>query len=138
MGLWSTDAVMDSGLNFLKGDVQKIVICTSQPANYADAKQASTNTLATSSDKAAALASTDFAIAASTRAAGGRKITTLSCSGMTVFRAGTATHVAMINDTSSSLLQVTICTNRAMTTDDTVTIPAYRVEIADPATDSEI
>lgn len=139
MGFSSTNAVMDSGLGFLKANVEKITVCNSSAiTTYAMAKQAGTEYKAGSSDFAVALASTDFVIANSTRAGGGRKLTTPAMTNLTVTAAGNAYHICMLSDTSSALLQVTQCTLKALTTDDTVTIPAYRVEIADPTSDSEI
>jgi hypothetical protein len=60
----------------------------------------------------------------------GRKITTAAKSGVSVTASGTATHVSL--DDGTTLLYVTTCTSQSLTSGNTVNIPAWKVEIADP------
>lgn len=60
----------------------------------------------------------------------GRKVTVAAKSSVTVDTTGTATHVALVDGTR--LLYVTTCTSQALTSGNTVSFPAWDVEIADP------
>lgn len=60
----------------------------------------------------------------------GRKVTVAAKSSVTVDTTGTATHVALVDGTR--LLYVTTCTSQALTGGNTVSFPAWDVEIADP------
>jgi hypothetical protein len=60
----------------------------------------------------------------------GRKVTVAAKSAVPVDTTGTATHVALVDATR--LLYVTTCTSQALTSGNTVNIPAYDLEIADP------
>lgn len=61
----------------------------------------------------------------------GRKCTVAAKSGVTVDTTGTATHIALVDGTR--LLYVTTCTSQALTAANTVSFPAWKVEIADPS-----
>lgn len=60
----------------------------------------------------------------------GRKVTMAQKTGVIVDATGTATHVAIVDGTR--LLYVTTCTSQPLTAGNTVTFPAWDVEIADP------
>lgn len=77
-----------------------------------------------------AMAGGDF-----TKAAGdtsGRKVTVAAKSGVTVDASGTATHVALVNSTGSTVRYVTTCTSQALTSGNTVNFPSWKVEVNDP------
>lgn len=59
----------------------------------------------------------------------GRKLTVAEQAAVTVDSTGTATHVVLDDGTN---IWVTTCTSQALTSGNTVTIPAFDVEIADP------
>jgi hypothetical protein len=61
----------------------------------------------------------------------GRKVTVAAKSAVPVDFSGTATHVALCDATR--LLRVTTCTPQALTSGNTVNIPAHKYELADPA-----
>lgn len=61
----------------------------------------------------------------------GRKVTVAAKSAVPVDTTGTATHVALCDGTR--LLYVTTCTSQALTSGNTVNIPAYDLEVADPS-----
>lgn len=60
----------------------------------------------------------------------GRKVTVAAKSGVPVDTTGTATHIALVDGTR--LLYVTTCTSQALTSGNTVNIPAWDIELADP------
>jgi hypothetical protein len=60
----------------------------------------------------------------------GRKVTVAAQSGISVTASGTATHAALIDGTE--LLYVTEITSQALTSGNTVSFPAFDIEISDP------
>jgi hypothetical protein len=98
-------------------------VCSAEPANYAGIAAVSLADVALTPD-------TDF-----TKANGdtsGRKVTIAAKSGVTVDASGTATHIAIARTTDSTLRYVTTCTSQALTAGNTVNIPAWKIEVADP------
>ena len=61
----------------------------------------------------------------------GRKLTILAKNNIVVDKSGIATHIALVNDTT--LLYVTTCDSLAVTALNTLNLPAWDVEISDPA-----
>jgi hypothetical protein len=120
MSKWSNDLKMDAALDYTAGSTA-VHVCSSQPADRAAAIAAS---LATTS-----LAGGDF-----TKANGdtsGRKLTIAQKSAVSITASGSATHIALVDGTT--LRDVTTCTTQALTSGGTVTIPAWKTEIADPS-----
>lgn len=115
------DDVLDGAFDVLD-QADLMTVCSQQPT---------TRTEAITTYKLADIAvtpNTDF-----TKANGdtsGRKVTVAAKSGVTVDSSGTATHIALVDGTR--LLYVTTCTSQALTAGNTVNIPAWDVEIADP------
>lgn len=60
----------------------------------------------------------------------GRKVTVAAQAGVDIDTSGTATHVALCDDTR--LIYVTTCTSQALVDTGTADFPAYDIEIADP------
>jgi hypothetical protein len=60
----------------------------------------------------------------------GRKITTAQKAGVSVTGNGTAHHIVL--SLTGTILLVTTCTAQVLTSGNTVTIPAFKEEIADP------
>ena len=115
------DDVLDGAFDVLdQADIQ--TVCAGQPT---------TRTEAITTFKLADVAmtpNTDY-----TKANGdtsGRKVTVAAKSGVAVDTSGTADHVALCDGTR--LLYVTTCTAQALTAGNTVNIPSWKVEIADP------
>jgi len=69
----------------------------------------------------------DFTIADDTS---GRKVTITEQADTTVTNSGTAAHIAYTD--GSDLLYVTTCTSQALTSGNTVTVPAHKINVADP------
>jgi hypothetical protein len=61
----------------------------------------------------------------------GRKLTVGAQADVPVDSSATALHVALCDGTN--LLYVTTCTSQALTSGNTVTVPAWKIEIADPS-----
>jgi len=119
------DAGADAALDYWT-DADKMVVCSAEPTTYAEAN-------ATYALADVAMAGGDF-----TKANGdvsGRKVTVAAKSSVLIDASGTATHVALIKVADSTLRYVTTCTSQALTANgsNTVNIPAWDIEIADPS-----
>jgi hypothetical protein len=115
------DAILDAMADAIKAAVTTEYVCSAEPANYAGIA-------------AVALASVACATGDLTKADGdtnGRKVTVVQKSAVSISASGTATHVVLASGTT--LLYVTTCTSQALTSGGTVTIPAWKIEVADPA-----
>lgn len=115
------DDVLDGAWDvFDQADIQ--TVCAGQPT---------TRTEAITTFKLADVAmtpNTDY-----TKANGdtsGRKCTVAAKSAVPVDTSGTADHIALCDATR--LLYVTTCTSQVLTSGNTVNLPAWRAEIADP------
>jgi hypothetical protein len=115
------DSVLDGAFDILD-QANLMTVCSAEPTTRTEA--VTTFALA----DVAMTVNTDY-----TKANGdtsGRKCTVAAKSGVTVDSSGTATHVALCDGTN--LLYVTQCTSQALTAGNTVSFPAWKIEIADP------
>lgn len=99
-----------------------MTVCSAQPTNRTEA--VTTYALAD-----VTIDSGDF-----TKANGdvsGRKVTVAEQEEISIDVSGTATHVAICDGTN--LLAVTTCTSQALVSGNTVTIPAWKVEVSAPS-----
>lgn len=115
------DAVLDGAFAVLD-DGTTMTVCSQEPTTRAEA--VTTYMLAS-----VAVAPADFTVADGN--ASGRKCTIAQKTNVSITNSGMATHIAISDGTR--LLYVTTCTSQALTAGGTVTIPAWRVEIADPS-----
>lgn len=120
MGKWQNDLVLDAMLDYLKNNATLLTVCSTQPTTYTEAS--STYKLAD-----VAIDSTDFSHANGDT--NGRKTTIAQQATITVDSNGTAQHIALC--TGSALLYVTTCNSQVLTAGNTVTVPAWDVEVAD-------
>ncbi len=115
------NAVLDGAFDILdQCDFQ--YVCDAEPTTHAEASV--TFALA----DVVMVPNTDY-----TKADGdvdGRKVTVAAKAGVNVDTTGTATHLALTD--GSVLIYVTTCTSQALTSGNTVDIPAWDIEIADP------
>ena len=124
MAKWANDAVIDAGLDVVAtGTI--LTVCSAQPTNRTEA--VTTYKLAD-----VVVDGTDFT--KSNGDVSGRKLTVSQQTIVAVDTTGTATHVAI--SSGSTLLYVTTCTSQLLTSGNTVTIPAWDIEISDPAVSS--
>lgn len=122
MGKAAPDATIDAMFDYI--DQSNIMhVCSSEPANYAGIAAVSLADVAVTPD-------TDFTKANGTTS--GRKVTVAAKSSVTVDNSGTATHIALARTTDSTLRYVTTCTSQALTAGNTVNIPSWEIEVADP------
>ncbi len=113
--------VLDGALNIVKNNATLMTLCSAQPTT----RTAAVTTYALAD---VAMSSGDFSIADGD--VSGRKMTVAAKNAITVDTTGTGTHVAICD--GSRLLYVTTCTSQAVTSGNTVNIPAWDIEIADP------
>lgn len=120
------DNVLDGALNILKNNVTRQVACSAQPTTFTEGN-------ATYALADVTLASGDFTLANGDSS--GRKVTVGAKAGVLIDVSGTATHVALLDVSNSLLLYVTTCTSQALVANgsNTVSFPAWKIEIADPA-----
>jgi len=122
MAKQAPDATIDSMFDYV--DLCNIMhICSGEPANYAGIAAVSLASVALTPN-------TDF-----TKANGdtsGRKVTVASKSGVSVTSSGSATHIAIALSSDTTLRYVTTCTPQALTSGNTVNVPAWKIEVADP------
>ena len=114
------NSVLDAALGIIDNAI-RMAVCSSQPANYA--------AIAAAKLAEATMAPGDFTIAAGDTS--GRKVTMAAKSGVAITASGTATHI-VLHDNASVMQYVTTCTSQALTSGNTVNIPAWKVEIAAP------
>jgi hypothetical protein len=114
----------DAMLNYIKNNSTRLCVCNAQPTTY-------TQAITTYKLAIKTISSTDFTGPADGDT-NGRKITANQQSGITVDASGDATHVALADSVGTKLVLVTTCTTQALTSGNTVTVPAFDDEVADP------
>lgn len=124
MAKYANDSFMDAALDYIKNNCDKMIVCSTQPTTYNEAN--STYALAD-----VAMASGDFTHGNGDTS--GRKTTVGAKSTVTIDASGTAAHIALVKTGTSALLYVTTCTSQALTSGGTVDVPAWDIEVADPA-----
>ena len=103
----------------------RMVVCSAQPANFAGiAAVALADVTLTAGD-----GNGDYVIADGDTS--GRKVTVGAQSAVPVDTTGTATHVTL--DDGTTLQYATTCTSQALTSGNTVNVPAFDIEVADPS-----
>lgn len=125
MGKSVHNDVLDGAWNIIKNNCTKITLCSQEPTTYAQGN-------ATYALADVTVESSDFTLADGDTS--GRKVTVSQQTGVTVDSAGTATHIALLDVANSKLLYVTTMTSKVLDAGgDTVTIPAFDLEILDPS-----
>ena len=119
------DAVMDAALDYIDlADTMHVCSTLDSTPTYAEIVAASLASVAVTPN-------TDFTKADGTTS--GRKVTVAAKPGVSVSASGTANHIALVTASGSVVRYVTTCTSQALTAGNTVNIPAWSVEIADPS-----
>lgn len=131
MAKYQIDAMLDAALDYIKNNATVICVCSAQPTTYAEATTthdggASKYCLA----KKTGLTSGSFTGPAN-GVSSGRKLTVNEEAAITVDASASAVYIALCSGTT--LLYVTTCTSQALTLGNTVTVPAWVIEIADAA-----
>jgi len=120
MAKFAPDAGMDAALTYYT-DADKMVLCSAQPTTYAQAN--ATYALADVVPTFDALADGDTS---------GRKRRVQAKTGVPVDSSGTATHVALIRTTDSTLRYVTTTTSQAVSAGGVADVSFWDIEINDP------
>ena len=121
MAKWINDSVLDAALDKIAtGTI--LTVCSQQPTTRAEA--VTTYKLAD-----VVIDAGDFI--KSNGDTNGRKVRVAQQTDVPVDTSNTATHIAICDGTD--LLLVTTCTSQQLTAGNTVTIPAFDDEIADPS-----
>jgi len=119
----AADEVIDGGLTYIAEKAYRIwVVTTGAVTTFSNIE-----TYNLTFGKA--VTSTDFTIGDGDLS--GRKIAVAAMSSLNVSTSGTAGGVA-ISSSDDVLMLVTTCTTQALTSGNTVTIPTWDIEIADP------
>jgi hypothetical protein len=129
MAKYQIDAMLDAALAYITANTTQLCVCSAQPTTYAEAT--TTYDGGASKYKLAlkgGLTSGSFTGPANGDTSG-RKITVNQQATITVDASASATHIALCSGTT--LLYVTTCTSQALTVGNTVTVPAWDIEIAD-------
>lgn len=111
--------VLDAALNKI-ATATRLTVCSGAPANFAGISAVALADVVMSSG--------DYSV--SDGDVSGRKVTVSAQSDIEVDASGTATHIAL--DDGTTLLYVTECSSQALVEGNTVNVPSWDVEIADP------
>jgi hypothetical protein len=115
---------VDAAFAYINDNVERLVVCSSEPASYAAVAGATLGDIA--------FGAAD--VSAPTSAGGGRQVTYAAKTDIAVDTSGTATHVALVDDTGTELLIVTSISNsQAVTGGNTMDTSAFTHTIQDPA-----
>lgn len=123
MGKALHDDVLDGVGSYIRTNCTRITVCSAQPTTYAEGN-------ATYALADVTVDTGDFTLGNGDTS--GRKVAVAQQAAVPVDASGTATHVAYLDVTNSKLLGCTTCTSQALTSGNTVTIPAHDIETGDP------
>jgi hypothetical protein len=123
MGKATPDAVLDTMLTDIATSTV-LHVTSAEPANFAGIAAVSLADVTMT----AGSGNGDYTIANGD--VSGRKLSVLAQNAVPVDASGTATHIVLA--TGSVLKYVTTCTSQALTSGNTVNVPAWDIEIADP------
>ncbi len=127
MGKTVHDDILDAALQYIIDNADYMTVCETEPTTYEQAHSAK----GTGTGKALADVVPAFTGPANGDASG-RKVTSDEKAAVDIDQSGDADHVALCDVGSTKLLYVTTCTQQALTQGNTVTFPAWDIEIADP------
>ena len=128
MGKLVHDDVLDAALQFIEDNVDWISVCEGAPTTYEHAH----SNKGVGAGKVLASSATPTFTGPAEGDANGRKTTVDEEATITVDVSGDADHVALCDVGETKLVYVTTCTLQALVAANTVTIPAWDIEIADP------
>ena len=116
------DSVLDAALNIVKNGGTQLCICNAQPTTYAEATSTFKLALKTGLTSGSYTGPVDDT--------SGRKLTVNSQAGVAVDLSGTAVYTAICS--GSVFLAVTSVTSQVLTSGNTITIPAFKINLPDP------
>lgn len=128
MSKFAPDAYYDNGSLAEAALADEMYVCSAQPTNYADIANV---------DLAGPIALTpgagngDFTLADGD--VSGRKVTVAAQNGASIGTSGTGNHIVLATGGATDLIRyITTCTAQALTSGNTVNVPAWDIEINDP------
>jgi len=128
---FANDSLMNAGLAWLKTNGPKMYVTT------ASIDSASVPSYTKVTATAALTGAITTGLASVSTAAGdtsGRKLAIPAAASVAVTATGTAARVCLVNSAGSgTVAYVTTCTSQVLTSGNTVSIPAWDVELRDPA-----
>ncbi len=130
MGKLCASAVLDAALQYLEDNADWIAVCEGAPTTYEHAH--SNKGTATGKVLAHSTTPTFTGPAAGDGGGSSRKTAVDAEPTMTVDISGNADHVALCKTGTTVLLYVTTCTEQALTAGNTVSTPAWEIEIGSP------
>lgn len=127
MAKWQNDDMLDAALDYVAA-CDTLIVCSAQPTTYTEATvtYALADVTLTPGD-----GNGDFTVANGDT--NGRKVTVAAQSAVPIDASDTATHVALVLSAGTTLRYVTTCTSQALTSGGTVDVPAFDIELSDPA-----
>jgi len=117
--------VLDAALNYLVDTADEVFVCSAEPTTYAEAQ--------TTYALAEKLVQNFSAQAPADGDVSGRKVAIPEVSIASIDTSGTATHVALCDNSGSTLLYVTEITSQVLPATNPLTVPTWDVELRDPA-----
>ena len=120
MGKVASTNSTDAALNYIKNAVEREVVCSAEPSSYANVSSVALADVA--------LTSSDVTVGAGT---GGRQYQVAQKSSVNIDTTGTATHVCLVDDSASELLDITTCPSTAVSSGGTLTIASWTRTIND-------
>jgi hypothetical protein len=125
MAKMAPDAMMEASLNYVRSNATRMIACNAQPTTYTEA-----NATFALADVTMTVNTGDYTLADGDTS--GRKITVAAKTAVPIDTSGTATHVALVSVSDTTLRYVTTCTSQALTSGGTVDFPAWDIEVGDP------
>ena len=121
MAKFASNDVLDAALAVVAG-ANRMLLLAGQPASYAAAQAGAL--------AATAMAPADFTLAAGS--GGGRELSVAARAGLVAQAAGTADHVALVDEVGQRLLYVTTCPAQPLAAGNSVTVASWQVSIGAP------
>lgn len=121
MAKFASNEVLDAALAVVAG-ANRMLLLAGQPASYAAAQAGAL--------AAMAMLPADFTLAAGS--GGGRQLSVAARAGLVAQAAGTADHVALVDDVGQRLLYVTTCPAQPLIAGNSVTVASWQVSIGAP------
>ena len=124
MGVWCNDDMLNTALNWLKNEADKLCLCSQQPTSYAEA----TSTYCLGS---IAIGSANFGEIEDGLVSGRRVLVSVT-DVIPIDVAGAYNHVALVSDISQELLYVVPCPERDVAQGSEVVLGQFYIELRDP------
>lgn len=128
---YANDLMMDAALSWVKTNGVKMYVTT---ASISSASVVSYTKITSTAALTGAISISSLAsVALADGDVSGRKLTVPANSSVSVTTTGSAARVCLVNSSGSVVTYVTTCTAQTLTSGNTVTIPAFDIEVADPS-----